>query len=85
MAWVRLEGKHPIKCATSCAVLRNFLRTRLQATAGLALSDIGGRFRKISAQLLAHHGDEASSPTLISKVVLDVGADAELTYVPTQD
>ncbi len=43
------------KCARSCAVLRNFLRTWLEATSFKASSVLCQAFHGISAQLLAQH------------------------------
>jgi hypothetical protein len=48
------------KCARSCAVLRNFLRTWLQALYDGAFRGFFGRFCKSSAQLLAHNGHTPS-------------------------
>jgi len=43
-------------CARSCAALRNFLRTRLEALISRMLCSETGRIARLIAQLLAHQG-----------------------------
>jgi hypothetical protein len=46
-------------CARSCAAVRNFLRTWLEAFAVKVCSVFEGLFNEMTAQLLAHSGNEA--------------------------
>jgi len=52
---------HLKKCATSCAVVRKKLRTRLEGLIHLAFSVVEVFLGRVTAQEVAHQGYERSS------------------------